>query len=344
MTSESTSCKPAGPPNTDGLRKILGPIIGSKAFIIELTGIDGRHIGNNGDKLMYKVFRKVLDELSIGTVSRPMEADVLILPPNGALLESYSFPDIFRSRLLKMPDIPLVLFPSSALFKHTDPSSMFQGRTAPTSWILREQRSYDHLVERWGRQLSRVGVDLLIDHDIVASGHKYVSDIIGHASGENQCGVLVSARGDKEASENALASRELGSARTLFRRAIELLFRMLYSPLETRLIQRIRLSRQHAAAVALLQHLPDPIRQRVTRNDHLVHNDISAVQYATFGQYCKTLSKSALVVTDRLHIALPAAVLGREVFMVEGGYHKLTGVYERSLRGMPNVTLVSKSR
>jgi len=44
------------------------------------------------------------------------------------------------------------------------------------------------------------------------------------------------------------------------------------------------------------------------------------------------------VVTDRLHTAVGAALLGKRVTMVEGSYYKLGGVYEQSLSDNPNVT------
>ena len=68
--------------------------------------------------------------------------------------------------------------------------------------------------------------------------------------------------------------------------------------------------------------------------------DLSSQIFVTFEQYAKTIREASIVVTDRLHVALPAAIIGKQVYLVEAGYHKLTGVYQQSLKSMPNVRLV----
>lgn len=50
-----------------------------------------------------------------------------------------------------------------------------------------------------------------------------------------------------------------------------------------------------------------------------------------------------LIVTDRLHVAISAAMLGRECIMLDNTYRKLSGVYKQSMRGMPGITLCSSS-
>ncbi|WP_344676572.1 hypothetical protein [Tessaracoccus defluvii] len=68
--------------------------------------------------------------------------------------------------------------------------------------------------------------------------------------------------------------------------------------------------------------------------------DISDPRIASFEDYACAIAGAANVVTNRLHVALPAAALGKQVYLVESGYHKLSGVYQRSLLLVPNIRLV----
>lgn len=48
-----------------------------------------------------------------------------------------------------------------------------------------------------------------------------------------------------------------------------------------------------------------------------------------------------VVVTDRLHVAISGAILGKPVLMIDNSYKKLSGVYENSMRRFPAVRLVT---
>ena len=47
-----------------------------------------------------------------------------------------------------------------------------------------------------------------------------------------------------------------------------------------------------------------------------------------------------VVVTDRLHVAIMAMHVGKEVYMLDNDYGKLSGVYELSLQNRANVHLL----
>ena len=52
------------------------------------------------------------------------------------------------------------------------------------------------------------------------------------------------------------------------------------------------------------------------------------------------LNPPDVVVTDRLHVAIMAMHVGKEVYMLDNDYGKLSGVYELSLKGRANVHLL----
>jgi hypothetical protein len=327
-------------PGLDGLGRLLEGYRGAGAYLIPMTAADGRTmLGNNGDRIMHEVFRRILDRFEIRPVPEIAAADVVIVPPNGALLEVYGFPELLAERLRGAEAVPLVLFPSSTLFPTRDPEFMFRGRTAPTLWIAREQYSFAHLDERWGRSLTDAGVSLALDHDVVASGHEFVPGLIGRPGRGG--GLLVAGRRDKEATDLRGAGRAApAQAAPSPRRFAGLKKLVPYGPWYTAAARRGRRAQLTAAADRLLARMPTETRAELEGLPRGRSVDLSAVQYATYDEYRRVLRSADAVVTDRLHVGLPAAILGKRVVLVEAGYHKLQGVYERSLAGLPNVQLV----
>jgi hypothetical protein len=325
-------------PTLDGLTSALEDHRGKRAWIVPMTSADGSTaLGNNGDRIMHEVFHRILERLDIAVAASAASADLVIVPPNGALLEVYAFPELLRGRLEGAERLPLVIFPSSALFPHRDPAFMFAGRTAPTTWIARERYTFEHLADRWGGSLAGAGVTLVLDHDVVASGHEFVPELIGGTGSGG--GVLIAARRDKEASdlrEAAGAAQPSWSRGRLGRlkRAVP------YGPWYTLAARAARRGELEAAASGLMARLPAGLQAELGAYRRGLHVDLSAVQYATYDQYRAALRRADAVVTNRLHVALPAAILGKRVVLVEAGYHKLQGVYEQSLAGLGNVTLV----
>lgn len=327
-------------PSLPGLEELaphLEPLRGTSAWVVPMTGRSGKLLGNNGDALMHAVFLRILASFSIQTVDDQRDAQVVVVPPSGALLESYAFPDLLAERLRGSEDLPLIVFPSSALFPTRDPSFMFENRSAPTTWMLRELPSMTHLREQWGTQLEGVGVRLVLLHDVVALGHAFVPELIGPRVNSPKT-LLIAPRADRERTSaiGAAAPRA-----TQFSRMGELVRLAQRSGLGRRALRLVRKRRTAALAERLAEHLDTSAWSAVQRRTRrTVRLDLSSTQFCSFDEYARTLRAAEVVITDRLHVALPAAILGAEVYVAEAGYHKLRGVYENSLRGMTNVTLV----
>lgn len=65
------------------------------------------------------------------------------------------------------------------------------------------------------------------------------------------------------------------------------------------------------------------------------------VYYATdFGSFVNIIGNACKVYTDRLHVAILSAILGKETYLYPNSYHKNKGVYELSLHGFPNVKFI----
>ncbi|MFI8632488.1 hypothetical protein ACIGEP_07845 [Microbacterium sp. NPDC077663] len=330
-------------PSCDQLFDQLSAWRGAKAYVVEMTDRAGRALGNNGDFLMHAVFDRMLSELRIERVI-PAAADLIIVPPNGALLEVYQFPSILRERIVDYPNLPLVIFPSSALFETVNPSFIFEGRTAAAVWFFRERYSFEKTESTWGGDLKALGVQLLLDHDVVASGNRFVEDVLRPYSPRSTGlgrRMLVGGRTDSESRAAKPAGSGVASGGSLLKRAARGAFFALPHGMRSAVARRLFQRRLQAAGSQLLERVAAAGHEVRTGDfDRVTSVDVSALEYSTFSFYLRAVSEADVVISDRLHIALPAAVLGKQVYLVEAGYHKLTGVYEQSLRELPNVTLV----
>lgn len=330
-----------GWPTAEALQVELTPWKNKTAYVVPIADESGKSFGNNGDELMMRIFWRILDDAGIRPVDDIRKAEVLLVPPNGALLQMYAFPDLMHKYISENMEAPMVIFPSSASFPTRDPAFIFRGRKSKTTWILREKYSYNHLREVWGDSLASVSCELVLDHDVVASHSEVVRELFGPVSRGRP---LVGARKDVERnsvsneSNQPLKSGVLGTARSVVLRQIAA--RIPYGRVYTRLARAVRARTQKDAGVALISRIPEECRGRFMGRS-VLHRDISSKHQATFGEYLNVIAGAGPVLTDRLHIALPAAILGKDVWLVEGGYHKARGVVERSLPSLANLHLVS---
>jgi hypothetical protein len=329
----STTTEEPVPDGLATLRHELADWRGRRVWLVPMTGPTGARLGNNGDELMARVLARILDDLGIdaagwGTGGPP---DGILVPPNGALLERFTFPDLLARRLADHRDVPVAVLPSSAHFPTVDPAGIFAGRTAPTTWFLRERPTLDHLTGRWAPGLTEAGVRLVLDQDVVVSGRRFVPEVLGGAAEPRR--PLVAARGDAE-SGTGWDGRASSSPRSAARGRFEVLRRPARSA--------VRRARVRSRGRELVARLPADHPVRTTPARRVTWTDPSAPAMHSFDEYCALVRGASVVVTDRLHVAIPAALLGTPVELMDSGYHKLRGVYERSLADLPHVHLVDR--
>jgi hypothetical protein len=330
-------------PDLTGLRSLLADWRGRAGYLVEFVGRWAVPIGNNGDELLGRVFFRVLRELGITLVRRPSEADVLLVRPGGALLDRYLAPAMLARRLAQLPDLPLVIFPHSSWFERDDPATMFAGRRSPTLWISREQRSHDHLRGAWGESLARARVTLVLDHDVAVSGHAYVPEVLQEAAGrlDGDDGLLLVARMGVEAGHMD-QDRSIDRG-TWLRRLAASGLRRLPHPALAAIRQRTTRDRQIAANNRMLTAVTERLETPLPATMSPWCFDISDPTLTSVGRYAWAITGATAVVTDRLHVAVPAAILGKRTVFVEAGYHKASGVYEHSLRECEAVTFLRRA-
>jgi exopolysaccharide biosynthesis predicted pyruvyltransferase EpsI len=73
-------------------------------------------------------------------------------------------------------------------------------------------------------------------------------------------------------------------------------------------------------------------------NGRIIVGDISLINQ--FEYFVNLIENSRKVITDRLHVAILAAILGKETVLLPNSYYKNRGVYEFSLKEYPNVRFI----
>lgn len=336
--------------NDSGLKRLLEDYRGQRGWILPLSDERGRTFANNGDLLMHRVWDDLCRDLDITLTDDPDGVDFIAVPPNGALLDRFRAPEIVRSRLRPHRDRPLVIFPSSAQFLQEDPSAMFEHRSAPTLWILREPYSYAHLEQSWGRQLAAAGVVLALDHDVVISGSRHVPKYFTPTNAgprrDHPSALLVSRLGvearDIRNDTGPLNNHEQRAGSAIKRAAVEIARAL--PPAALRPARRMSTRRRiQNANRDLLLAVPRETQERFDDGAYQAATDISDTSLVSFEEYCARIAAADLVLTNRLHVAIPAALMGTETILVDSGYHKLRGIYEHSLEDLESITLVNRS-
>ena len=292
---------------------------GDKIFFEHLSG-------NNGDVLILKGVEHLLDKSGCRRCDDPAGADLILL--NGG----YSISDIWKFGIetlghyrREFPDTPLAVAPSSFRFQGVDFAEVVGRGRAPVTFFARETKSREIIT----------GVDLPDNAQVLMSRDaafelrdgEFLGDLKARSGGRH---VVVSMRNDEE---SGAAANDLGGLLKVGRG------RFLPGPIR-RPLARLR------DAIAARRNVGGPGAKGVTAPEALkaglarvggdaaslprVHKDISAV--VGFEEFCDLVAGSALIVTDRLHVAIFGHLLRRPTMLLPGNNHKLRGIYDWSMR------------
>ncbi len=291
--------------------------------------------GNNGDDLIIAGAEAVFSASGIRRVDTPREADVIVINGGGMFVEGFiqgitkvrEYSEIF-------PDKPLCIGPQSFHLSSFALRDAVVRRTSPLIICVRETPSQENLDEIL-HGVPRV--EFLRDHDL-AFQIPALDPIFTRPRSEQH--ILVVERLDGEHHSHAGRSRR--HSRAPWHR------RFAYWVLPQSTKQLLRKRRQEAKSERITPYRVWVEKTIATEFSALaglprLARDISSREVASFPQFVDAVAASALVFTDRLHVGILAARMGKRTFLFEGSYHKCRGIYERSLAGFPNVTLVPPS-
>jgi len=78
--------------------------------------------------------------------------------------------------------------------------------------------------------------------------------------------------------------------------------------------------------------------KKIPQHTKILFGDV--IHVTDFGSFVNIVRNASKVYTDRLHVAILSAILGKETYLYPNSYHKNKGVYEFSLSKFRNVKFI----
>lgn len=297
--------------------------------------------GNNGDRLIEMGSRLALARAGVGTTASPRDAAAIVLNGGGGITPWHRGADWLVRLATSNPDIPLVVLPST--FRFVDPAPIVDalaGRRAPTVLFAREEASSAHLLDCGFERVAHVG----LDHDM-ALGLRHSDFIGGLRSVAVNEHLLIVERTDVEGF-TGLSDRwsflEREQPRLVRQSVPAPLRRLVWSALAA----GRRLAFQRGLIGSRMTPFVRDMRARILVDwpDFValpvIAADISQASLCSFESFCRLISRPAAVATNRLHVAVLAAMLGKPTYLVARADSKARAVYEYSLAAIANVSFV----
>ncbi len=268
--------------------------------------------GNAGDSLIQFATQTCLDDLAIRTTVEPHAADVILVPggnPGG-------WPDIgidrWQTLWRRYPDAEFVVGPAGLCTDRADWADVINTLgTRVTALFARDPASFEVLKSAGLRQ----DITIALSHDPAL----YLRDsqwLRSHRAAATEEYVLAAFRDDHEAAHSCISV--FGIPRRLVPGRV-------YNWHVKRTAHRVRdrkLARAEASVTGAM-----PVRKE----------DVSRHRLEVFVEIIRAARE---VHTDRLHVALLAAMLGKKVHAYQTAHDKLERVYRHSLASWADVELV----
>jgi exopolysaccharide biosynthesis predicted pyruvyltransferase EpsI len=312
-----------------------------------LAGLRGRRFffapvsGNNGDRLIEMGSRRLLADHGLTAVPHPRDADLIVI--NGGFAMSDLWPHGFdqcRRLSNRHPAVPLLVLPSSFWIDTTDFPALFARRTAPLHLYTREPRSAGML--RRMRFPCPTGIGLDHDTALALAGSPWLADLEQRPRGLGH--VLIVPRFDAENATVAPTARPRRLP-TWARDRLSFL-----APLRDAAAAWVARLAPHAHrappidpfALPFVSQAVAHLRSTDSIDDAtpILIADVSDLRQASFAEFCNAIAGATAVYTERLHVGILAGLLGRPTHLRAGNTHKIRGIFDHSLRGLPSVHMM----
>lgn len=260
--------------------------------------------GNSGDVLLQKGLEMYLREKGFTLADHPRSADVVLIHGGGNVDDVwYSGIALLKDVVQRHPDKKVIVAPSTYHFFHTDFSKLFDGCTQEIHLFTRERNS---LLRLQGMRLpSSVHIDIAHDTAFLLEGTEYLSQLKKKNRPDY---TLFAFRTDRESA--ILPHESLPHIKSIWQKLVR--------AYQGRALKRF-LKRELGNAY---------------RNTKKIVVDIS---FSDFEEFVSCIAHADDIYTDRLHVGILGALLGKKVYLYRTKYDKIQGVYEQTLRFYPNV-------
>lgn len=283
--------------------------------------------GNHGDTLIEMGARFFLSKYQFDYVDRPEQAQLIIVNGSGGFAVELWSPDLagLQNLARNYPSHPLIVLPSSFQFTQTDFASCFDQRTVPAYLFARENASYARITGL--KYTSAVFTFLHRDMAFELQDSPFIKSLLSVSQTKH---ILLIERFDREATTHS--PQELNISNSVKKALPAPLKRLLKKRLHQ--IRRQKSNFTSSALNRLYAELPEFIGLPV------IAEDVSSNVGFTFEQFSHIITEAAVVISNRLHAAILAAMLKKTTIVLSGHpYGKLEACFEYSLKDYPNTYL-----
>lgn len=269
--------------------------------------------GNSGDALIRKGTLKLLSDLGIASTSDPDKAEIILYPGGCPTMYPQVIAGI-HDTLVQFPQAELIVGPATFQFGYTnwvDLFNIYNGRI--TALFARDLNSFANLK----RAPLHDDIEIGISHDPAL----YLRDsewLQAHRATATDEYVLAAFRHDHE--------MKTGIIDRWIKNLPPFLPKKTFKKLSHWSKKRARLRREQIA--------------KKIADSKLLFKEVD-ISNLDFNRYIRSIRHAKEIHTDRLHVMLFAAMLGKTVFAYETSYQKLESVYKHSLKGWANVIFIS---
>ena len=264
--------------------------------------------GNNGDGLILLSSKYLLNKLGVPVVATPAEAQQIFINGGGAMNDVGGFGiGILERHRTRFPHTPCFIGPSTYRFRGIDFAPVMRIGEAPLDFFARDFESGENVTEL--NPPANVRVQYSQDIAFELQGSEFIEQIKAKVSQKH---VLIAMRKDRE-----------GTASPLIQKAkCKWLPRKIRRPLSA---IRDRLAARGAKGQLEKILAGEDFPKDLPR----IYRDVSVS--VPFDEYVAKVRDAAVVITDRLHVAILAHLLDKRLVMLPGSYHKIRGVYQMSM-------------
>jgi exopolysaccharide biosynthesis predicted pyruvyltransferase EpsI len=269
--------------------------------------------GNAGDSLIQFATDTLLKDLGIRTTVDPRAAEVILVPGGNPSMWHDIGAGHWQGVWAKFPQAEFMVGPAGFRRGYSDWARIINEHGVRVSGLFaRDPDSFDTL--RNSALRSEITIGLADDPALYLRESEWLQ---AHRSAATEEYVLAAFRDDHETD---------ASCKTPFGIAHGMVPGRIHHMLARRQAANVRTRKLAHAARSFRHSLP------------LVCLDVSKQRFEVF---VETIRAARDVHTDRLHVMLLAAMLGKKVYAYPTSHSKLEGVYHHSLAGWADVSLVT---
>ena len=285
--------------------------------------------GNNGDHLIWLGMLEVLSKSRSVIVKDVRDADLVIINGGGMFIDAYKQGINKVSEYSnRYPDKELCIAPNSFHFKTIDFGKVLDLRQSKLYIFSREKYSKSYIDSL---QATRPLIKSYLDHDLAFNlkNSDFIASINKQYPAAIPGNILVVDRMDIEHASSA------GKVSI-----IKGIYSFLVSSSIKSFIRKIRIKLRKELGTDFTKTATDILKNNNYETHKVTTMDISRIDVCSFEDFVRLIAEADYIFSNRLHVGVLGYLLGRNVYMSEGSYFKMTGIYEYSMKEAHNVNII----